>query len=139
MPPEHRRRGIGTALLEYLVDTCRRARTLDRADRGVTCPSSSATTIRTGSSPSSNGFALANVEIAPHAAAPGAGGQSGRVGGRGRTEHHQDYRLETFHGRNPDELLESYCYLLNQLALDAPTGDIEFEAEAMTPEGLARA
>ena len=33
--------------------------------------------------------------------------------------------------------MESFCYLFNQLALDAPTGDIEFEAEAMTPEDFA--
>ena len=36
----------------------------------------------------------------------------------------------------PDELLESYCYLVNQLALDAPTGDLDFEEETFTPEAF---
>lgn len=47
--------------------------------------------------------------------------------------YHGDYRIETFE-EVPDELLPSVCYVLNQLALDAPTGDIEFEAEQITPE-----
>ena len=34
----------------------------------------------------------------------------------------------------PPELLPTYCHVHNQLVLDAPTGDIEFEAEALTPE-----
>ena len=33
-----------------------------------------------------------------------------------------------------DELLASYCALSNQLGVDAPTGDVDFEAESMTPK-----
>jgi len=33
----------------------------------------------------------------------------------------------------PTELLASYCALRNQLGVDAPTGDVDFEAESMTP------
>ena len=47
--------------------------------------------------------------------------------------HHSDYRIETFDDI-PDELLPSLCYVENQLALEAPTGDIEFEAQQTTPE-----
>lgn len=47
--------------------------------------------------------------------------------------HHPDYRIETYDDI-PDDLLPSVCYVLNQLALDAPTGDLEFEAEQITPE-----
>jgi len=50
--------------------------------------------------------------------------------------HHSAYTLETFVGPTPEDLIVSFCDLINQLAADAPTGDVEFEAEAMTPEAL---
>jgi len=34
----------------------------------------------------------------------------------------------------PKQLIASYCALSNQLAVDAPTGSVDFEAESMTPE-----
>ena len=37
----------------------------------------------------------------------------------------------------PDDLVESLCVLLGQLAVDAPTGEVDFEEEAMTPERYA--
>jgi len=49
--------------------------------------------------------------------------------------HHSDYRIETF-DRLPDDLLPSMVHVHNQLALDAPTGDIDFEAQQETPEQL---
>ena len=51
--------------------------------------------------------------------------------------HHADYTLETFVGAVPDDLVESLCVLLGQLAVDAPTGSVEFEEEAITPERYA--
>jgi GNAT superfamily N-acetyltransferase len=48
--------------------------------------------------------------------------------------HHQAYTIERYVDGVPPELLQSYCDVVNQLVLDAPTGDIEFEAEALTPE-----
>ena len=50
--------------------------------------------------------------------------------------HAEGYEVHSFVDDLPDELLESYCCLLNQLALDAPTGDLEFEEEAYTPEAF---
>ena len=40
----------------------------------------------------------------------------------------------TFVDDIPDELLTSLCHVMNQLSLDAPTGEIELEAEATTPD-----
>jgi len=48
--------------------------------------------------------------------------------------HHEGYEIRTFEDEIPEELLPSYVHLLNQLALDAPTGDIDFEEEAFTPD-----
>ncbi len=49
--------------------------------------------------------------------------------------HHSDYRIETF-DRVPDELMASITHVHNQLALDAPTGEIDFEAQNETPEQI---
>ena len=43
------------------------------------------------------------------------------------------YRLETHVGGVPEHLQQSLCSVMNQLAVDAPTGDIEFEEESLTP------
>lgn len=37
----------------------------------------------------------------------------------------------------PDDLVESLCVLLGQLAVDAPTGAVDFEEEAVTPQWYA--
>ncbi len=37
-------------------------------------------------------------------------------------------------GSLPVELRQSYCDCFNQLAVDAPTGEVEFEEESRTPE-----
>jgi GNAT superfamily N-acetyltransferase len=47
--------------------------------------------------------------------------------------HHPAYLIDTFVNGLPDHLLASYCELHNQLGVDAPSGDVEFEAESMTP------
>ena len=47
---------------------------------------------------------------------------------------HEDYIIETHVGRVPDDLLDSLCSLMGQLAVDAPTGDVDFEEEKITPQ-----
>jgi len=51
--------------------------------------------------------------------------------------HHTDYRIETFVGAVPDDLVESLCVLLGQLAVDAPTGIVDFDEEDVTPQRYA--
>ncbi|GAB3434866.1 GNAT family N-acetyltransferase [Phycicoccus ginsengisoli] len=51
--------------------------------------------------------------------------------------HHEGYRVESFLGSLPQELRESYCACWNQLAVDAPTGEIDFEEEALSPQTYA--
>ena len=50
---------------------------------------------------------------------------------------HEGYTIETFVGAVPDDLVESLCVLLGQLAVDAPTGAVDFEEETMTPQRYA--
>jgi GNAT superfamily N-acetyltransferase len=51
--------------------------------------------------------------------------------------HHRDYRIETFVGAVPDDLVESLCVLLGQLAVDAPTGIVDFDEEDVSPQRYA--
>ncbi|OLP47005.1 hypothetical protein BJM39_05995 [Salmonella enterica subsp. enterica serovar Javiana] len=45
--------------------------------------------------------------------------------------------MESFVGHLPAELLGSYCDCWNQLAVDAPTGEVEFEEESLSPDTYA--
>lgn len=47
------------------------------------------------------------------------------------------YTVETFVGAVPDDLVESLCVLLGQLAVDAPTGAVDFEEEEVNPQRYA--
>jgi hypothetical protein len=51
--------------------------------------------------------------------------------------HHRDYSIETYANDIPARLVESYCDIQGQLALEAPTGELEFEAEVVTVEAFA--
>jgi GNAT superfamily N-acetyltransferase len=51
--------------------------------------------------------------------------------------HHEGYTIETFVHDVPADLVESLCVLLGQLAVDAPTGAVDFEEETMSPERFA--
>ena len=53
--------------------------------------------------------------------------------------HHEGYTLETFVGAVPDELVESLCVLFGQLAVDAPSGVVDFDEETYTPQRYAEA
>ncbi|MEO6512751.1 MAG: GNAT family N-acetyltransferase [Nocardioides sp.] len=50
---------------------------------------------------------------------------------------HESYTIETFVGAVPDDLVESLCTIMGQLAVDAPTGAVDFEEETMTPARYA--
>jgi GNAT superfamily N-acetyltransferase len=52
-------------------------------------------------------------------------------------QHHRGYTVETFVGAVPDDLVESLCVLFGQLAVDAPTGVVDFEEEQVTPHRYA--
>ena len=130
--PANRRRGFGGALLDHLV---RLAGDSGRAVLlgEVTVPSGERTTHPYAKFAEKHGFSLANVEVRRDLPLPVSDEQL-TAWQQEAAPHHSAYRIETFVDDLPEELVESYCYLSNQLALDAPTGDIDFEPEGMTPE-----
>lgn len=132
--PLHRRQGIGSALVGHCLHLAEKnGRTVLLGEANL--PMRERDTHPYATFAVKNGFALANVEVRrdlplPVSDATLAGWQSEAA------PHHAAYRLETFVNELPDELLESFCYLTNQLAVDAPTGDVELEAEGLTPEAM---
>jgi GNAT superfamily N-acetyltransferase len=133
--PQRRRRGIGRALTGHLEQMARdRGRTLlmtgshlpyaDREDHAYTTFAAAC------------GYELSNIEVVRHLdlAVPDECIQQwiDRA-----APHHEGYTIETFVGAVPDDLVESLCALLGQLAVDAPTGSVDFEAEVITPERYA--
>ena len=56
---------------------------------------------------------------------------------RAAEKHQGGYRIETFGDDIPAELVPGLCELFGQLAVDAPTGEVDFEEEVMTPERYA--
>lgn len=53
-------------------------------------------------------------------------------------EKTQGYDIRVYVGRVPDEYLPGMCELIGQLAVDAPSGVIEFEEESVTPERMRK-
>lgn len=130
--PELRGRGIGTAVLDGLVG-------LARADSRTQMMSNAAVPFEEReSSPilawaKSNGFAVANVEIQRDLPLPVDPSLLEALAAEA-AERHDGYDIRSYVGGIPDELRQSLCDLSNQFVLEAPMGDVELEAEAMTPE-----
>jgi GNAT superfamily N-acetyltransferase len=82
------------------------------------------------------GFTYANTEIRRILDLPVDPGLLDRLAASA-APHHDGYRVESHAGRLPDELLPSYCDCWNQLAVDAPTGEVDFEEESLSPETYA--
>ncbi len=132
VPPEHRRRGVGSALLDAVVDAARRAgRTKVLAEANLPFQRRDDHPYRHFAE--KHGFAQANVEVRRVLDLPVPDEQI-TAWIEQAEPHHSGYRIESFTDDVPDELVESLVYLHNQLAVDAPTGDLEFEAEGMTVE-----
>jgi GNAT superfamily N-acetyltransferase len=51
--------------------------------------------------------------------------------------HHEAYTIETYVDDVPADVVESLCHLMGQLAVDAPTGAVDFEQEVITPDRFA--
>ncbi len=129
--PAHRRRGHGRALLEEV---------LTRADAEGRTPMIE-TKVPFASLEDHGhrrfaeraGFTFANVEMVRHLELPVPGVEIAEWE-QEAAEKAGGYTIETHVDDVPEHLLPSYLTLLGQLAVDAPTGEVDFEEEQMTPE-----
>lgn len=129
--PHHRRRGAGTALVARLVDRVREARRTTMVVDVMVPPASDGHGYRRFAE--RHGFHLSHTEVIRHLELPVADDLLDRHAEQARERWEGDYLLESHVGGVPEHLQESLCAVMNQLAVDAPTGDIEFEEESLTP------
>lgn len=131
--PDYQRRGYGTALAQCAID---RAIELGRkvllgdgfasfAERDDNGPRRFAETL---------GFSLGSTEVMRRLELP-VDDEQLLAWIAEAAPHHADYRIETYDAV-PSELMPGVAHVHNQLALDAPTGEIDFEAQAETAEQL---
>ena len=130
--PDHRRRGIGSALIAQIVTR------VEQEGRTTMVTESAYPFDRRQDHPyrrfaEANGFTVAIDEILRILPLPVDPALLQTLAIQA-APHHTAYRIESFVNDLPDGLLASYCALSNQLGVDAPTGDVDFEAESMTPQ-----
>lgn len=132
--PGHRGRGVGTALLDR-VTAVAVAEGRTQLIGGSKIPFDRVDDHPHRSFAERRGYHQSNIEVVRHLDLP--------VDERRlqewtdlAAEKSDGYRIETYAGPFPAEYAESLCVLLGQLAVDAPTGDVDFEEEVMTLERL---
>jgi hypothetical protein len=130
-----RRRGIGRALVERLEQTAKDdGRSMVMADAKL--PFDDRESHRYRRFAEACGYELFNSEVVRHLALP-VPDERIQEWIDEAAPRHQGYTIETFVGAVPSDLVESLCVLLGQLAVDAPTGAVDFEEEAVTPQRYA--
>lgn len=130
-----RRRGIGRALFEALERLAKEdGRSLMMTD--TVLPFDDRETHAHRRFAEACGYELSDFEVIRHLPLPVPDEQIQEWVDEAAPRH-DGYRIETFVGAVPDDLVESLCLLLGQLAVDAPTGLIDFEEEAVTPQRYA--
>ena len=130
--PGHRRRGVGSALIAQIVTR------MEQEGRPSFMTELAYPFDRRQDHPyrrfaEANGFTLANDEIRRILPLPIDPMLLETLAAEA-APHHAAYRIESFVDNLPKELRASYCAVSNQLAVDAPTGAVDFEEESMTPE-----
>ena len=130
-----RRRGIGRALAERAEQAARDdGRTVLLSNAHL--PFDDRETHGYRRFAESCGFELANYEVVRHLTLPVADERIQEWIDEA-APYHEGYAIETYVGAAPDDLVESLCVLIGQLAVDAPTGLIDFEEEKFTPQRYA--
>ena len=130
--PEHRGHGAGDALMAQLLQAARaEGRELVLVQGYLPADADDAHPVRRFAT--RHGFYLANTEVRRVLELP-VPDETIQGWIDDAAPHHVGYDLATYVDVVPDELVPSLVDLLNQLAVDAPTGDIDFEAGATTPE-----
>jgi GNAT superfamily N-acetyltransferase len=130
-----RRRGIGRALVQRLEQT---AKDDDRSLilAGAVLPFDDREGHAYQQFAEACGYELSNYEVVRHLTLPVPDEQIQKWIDEA-APHHVGYALETFVGAVPGDLVESLCTLLGQLAVDAPSGAVDFEEELVTPQRYA--
>lgn len=134
--PVCRGRGVGTALVTWAEATARTEhRSVLLAD--VFAPPEERETHRDRRFAERHGFALANVEIARQLDLPLPPERLDSLEETVTPAVGDSYDIQVHLNGVPEKLRQSLCDCSNRLALDAPTGGVDFEPESMTPGDYA--
>ena len=79
------------------------------------------------------GFTLSNIEVVRHLDLPVPEARLDAWEALAAVKG-GDYRIETYVNEIPENLVPSLVVLIGQLAVDAPTGDVDWEEEQISPE-----
>ncbi len=130
-----RRRGVGRALVQLMEQAAKAdGRSLLMTDAKL--PFDEREQHGNRKFADARGYELSNYEVVRHLALPVPEAQI-QAWIDEAAPYHQGYTIETLVHDVPDDLVESLCVLLGQLAVDAPTGAVDFEEEVMTPARFA--
>lgn len=128
VPPEHRRRGVGSALFGHVVE---RARAEGRTSvlTEVNVPDGTPQEEWPGVAFAEKlGFTLRNTELRRQLRLPVEPLHLRTLAGKA-AQRASDYRLVSWSGPCPAEYAEQYAELKGRLSVDAPLGDVDYEQE----------
>lgn len=130
--PAHRGRGIGSALLSAAEGSAvAEGRSMVVAEAAV--PVGERDSHPSRSFVTRHGYSLASVEVVRRLLLPVEEAQLGRLEAHATAAHGDRYSLSVHVNGVPDGLRESLCAAMNRLGVDAPTGEIDYEEESLTP------
>ena len=133
--PEARGRGVGDLLVDHVVGLARAdGRTLLLVEANLPPDHDADHPVRRFAE--RHGLRLANQEVRRYLDLPVPQEQL-RAWAEEAAAHHTGYEITTYEGVVPEALRASLVELRNQLAVDAPTGDLDFEAGGTTVETYA--
>ncbi|MDQ6716278.1 MAG: GNAT family N-acetyltransferase [Actinomycetota bacterium] len=131
--PDHRHRGVGTALMGRMVERAREEKRTELvADAAV--PAEATQEHSCYAFAKSVGFTVGSTEIARHLDLPVADELLDDLAAVARPYWLRRYLVECHVDGVPEELQASLCSVSNQLAVDAPTGEVTYEEESLTPQ-----
>lgn len=129
--PDHRRQGVGSALLAEAVDRIHaQGRAIVQGEAPYPFELREDSPARRFAQ--RHGFHLANTEVERVLDLPVAPELLEQLAAQA-APHHTAYEIRTFVDQIPQQLQQSYCDLLNSLPLESPQGVLDVEQEATTP------
>ncbi|WP_244929898.1 GNAT family N-acetyltransferase [Nocardioides sp. W7] len=135
--PEHRRRGHASALLAHLERVAReRGRRILGGEARYAYDAGPDGTGESGPEfARARGYALALGDVQREVPLPVAGGLLDRLAAEAAPRH-ASYTLRSWVGPVPEELLAGWSALTASLLTEAPTGELDVEPEAASPEAV---
>lgn len=132
--PDAQGRGRGREMLEVLEKVAAdEGRTTVMAE--IKLPFEEIATHRNRRFSEEAGYSFSNVEIVRHLDLPVPAADLERWSAQSAVKH-AGYQVQTHPDVIPEELIESFAAIFGQLAVDAPTGEVDWEEEVMTVERL---